>query len=137
MKNITEKKEYISQYLGFPEHLIVDVSVSAYEGYNVTHLVEEMVRAIPKHAQSAVAAQVKEEHKTEKVIEEATDGFGDTVERVIDESLIWLLFLNPSQRWRKWQKSGCGCVQKNMEFDFWIMLFRFLRSGGFNYFIRY
>ncbi|MCV5191181.1 ferrous iron transporter B, partial [Escherichia coli] len=67
MKNIIEKKEYISQYLGFPEHPIVDVSAN--EGYNVTHLVEEMVRALPKHAQSAVATQVKEEHKTEKVIE--------------------------------------------------------------------
>ncbi|EGE9794880.1 ferrous iron transporter B [Salmonella enterica] len=83
VNNIAEKKEYISQYLGFPEHPIV--AVSANEGYNVTHLVEEMVRALPKHAQSSVAAQVKEEHKTEKVIEEATDGFGDTVDRVIDE----------------------------------------------------
>lgn len=83
MNNIAEKKEYISQYLGFPEHPIV--AVSANEGYNVTNLVEEMVRALPKHAQSSVAAQVKEEHKTEKVIEEATDGFGDTVDRVIDE----------------------------------------------------
>ncbi|WP_227543371.1 hypothetical protein WJ058_23210 [Klebsiella variicola] len=48
MKNIAEKKEYISQCLGFLEHPIV--AVSANEGYNVTHLVEEMVRALPKRS---------------------------------------------------------------------------------------
>jgi hypothetical protein len=83
MKNIAQKKDYISQCFGFTEYPIVAVAAS--EGYNVTHLVEEMVRALPKYAKSGVAAQVKEEHKTEKVIEDATNGFGDTVDRVIDE----------------------------------------------------
>lgn len=83
MKNITEKKDYISERFGFTDHPIVAIAAS--EGYNVTYLVEEMVRALPKHARSPIAAQVKEEHKTEKVIEDATNGFGDTVDRVIDE----------------------------------------------------
>lgn len=83
MKNIAQKKDYISQCFGFTEHPIV--AVAANEGYNVTHLVEEMVRALPKYAKSGVAAQVKEEHKTKKVIEDATNGFGDTVDRVLDE----------------------------------------------------
>ncbi|VXD08767.1 conserved hypothetical protein [Enterobacterales bacterium 8AC] len=82
MKNIAEKKDYISQCFGFTEHPIV--AVAANEGYNVTHLVEEMVRALPKYAKSGVAAQVKEEHKTEKVIGDATNGFGDTVSGILD-----------------------------------------------------
>lgn len=83
MKNILDKKTYITHRLGFTDHPVIAVAAS--EGYNVTHLVEAMVRALPKHAQSGVASQVKEEHKTKSVIEEATEGFGDTVSRVIDE----------------------------------------------------
>lgn len=83
MENISAKKGYISQCFGFTEFPIVAVAAS--EGYNVTHLVEEMVRALPKQAKSPFTAQVKKEHKTEKVIEDATSGFGDTVDRVIDE----------------------------------------------------
>jgi predicted GTPase len=48
-------------------------------------LVEELVRALPKQAKSPFTAQIKKEHKTEKVIENATNGFGDTIDRVIDE----------------------------------------------------
>lgn len=81
--NISKKEDYITNLFGFTEHPVI--SVSADKGYNVTHLVEGMVRALPKYAKSGVAAQVKEEHKTEKVIEDATDGFGDTVDKVIDE----------------------------------------------------
>lgn len=61
------------------------IAVAASEGYNVTHLVEAMVRALPKHAQSGVAAQLKDEHKTATVTEVATEGFADTVDKVIDE----------------------------------------------------
>ena len=32
-----------------------------------------------------MAAQVKDEHKTATVIEEATEGFADTVDKAIDE----------------------------------------------------
>ena len=82
-KNILDKKTYITHRLGFTDHPVIAVAAS--EGYNVTQLVEAMVRALPKHAQSGVASQVREEHKTKNVIEEATEGFGDTVDRVIDE----------------------------------------------------
>lgn len=83
MANITAKKDYINQCFGFTEYPIVAVAAS--EGYNITHLVAEMVRALPKQAKSPFTAQVKKEHKTEKVIEDATNGFGDTIDRVIDE----------------------------------------------------
>ncbi|BBE76996.1 ATP-binding cassette domain-containing protein [Salmonella enterica subsp. enterica serovar Carno] len=82
MQNIRDKETYLTQRFGFTDHPII--SVAASEGYNVTHLVEAMVRALPKHAQSGVASQVKDEHKTEAVIEEATAGFGATVEQIID-----------------------------------------------------
>ncbi|MFV4847296.1 GTPase family protein [Edwardsiella tarda] len=82
MQNIRDKEAYITQRFGFTDHPII--SVAASEGYNVTHLVVAMVRALPKHAQSGVASQVKDEHKTEAVIEEATEGFGATVEQIID-----------------------------------------------------
>lgn len=83
MQNILDKEAYITQKFGFTDHPVIAVAAS--EGYNVTHLVEAMVRALPKHAQSGVASQVKDEHKTRTVIEEATEGFGETVEKLIDE----------------------------------------------------
>ena len=83
MQNILDKEAYITQRFGFTDHPVIAVAAS--EGYNVTHLVEAMVRALPKHAQSGVAAQVKDEHKTQTVTEVATEGFGDTVDKVIDE----------------------------------------------------
>ncbi|VUT18873.1 GTPase family protein [Klebsiella pasteurii] len=83
LKNICDKRADITRQLGFTDHPVIAVAAS--EGYNVTQLVEAMVRALPKHAQSGVASQVKEEHKTKNVVEEATEGFGDTVERILDE----------------------------------------------------
>lgn len=83
IKNILDKKIYITHRLGFTDHPVIAVAAS--EGYNVTQLVEAMVRALPQHAQSGVASQVKEEHKTKNVVEEATEGFGDTVERILDD----------------------------------------------------
>ena len=83
LKNISDKKADITRQLGFTDHPVIAVAAS--EGYNVTQLVEAMVRALPKHAQSGVASQVKEEHKTKNVVEEATEGFGDTVERILDD----------------------------------------------------
>ena len=83
MQNILDKEAYITQRFGFTDHPVIAVAAS--EGYNVTHLVEAMVRALPKHAQSGVASQVRDEHKTRTVTEEATEGFGDTVDRVLDD----------------------------------------------------
>ncbi|HFL9393826.1 TPA: GTPase family protein [Escherichia coli] len=83
LKNICDKKADITRQLGFTDHPVIAVAAS--EGYNVTQLVEAMVRALPKYAQSGVASQVKEEYKTKSVIEEATEGFGDTVECILDD----------------------------------------------------
>lgn len=83
LQNIRNKESYITHRLGFTDHPVV--SVAAQEGYNITQLVEAMVRALPKHAQSGVASQVKEEFKSEAAVEEAKDGFGDTLDKVIDE----------------------------------------------------
>jgi predicted GTPase len=43
MQNIRDKETYLTQRFGFTDHPII--SVAASEGYNVTHLVEAMVRA--------------------------------------------------------------------------------------------
>ncbi len=81
--NIRKKEQYIIEKFGFTEHPII--SVSANENYNVPKLVEEMIRALPKHAKSGVVAQVKDDIKTKEVIDEAKDGFADTVDEALDD----------------------------------------------------
>lgn len=81
--NIRKKEEYVTERFGFTKYPII--SVSADEGYNTNKLVEEMVRALPKQAQSGIVAQVKDEHKTKEVIEEAQNGFAETISETIDD----------------------------------------------------
>lgn len=81
--NIKKKEQYLIERFGFTEHPII--SVSADENYNITSLVEAMIRALPKHAKSAVTAQLKEELKTNTVTDDAKDSFAQTVDDVFDE----------------------------------------------------
>ena len=82
LKNIKTKKDDITSRLGFTTHPII--AVSANEGYHIEELVETMIRALPSHAKSGVTSQLKEEYKSERIIEEAKDGFGDTVGNIVD-----------------------------------------------------
>lgn len=81
--NIRKKEAYLIERFGFTEHPII--SVSANEKYNISKLVEEMIRALPKEAKSGVVAQVKNDVKTTEIIEEAKGGFEETVNEALDD----------------------------------------------------
>ncbi|WP_140183158.1 GTPase family protein [Providencia stuartii] len=81
--NIRKKEAYLSEQFGFTEHPII--SVSANEKYNISKLVEEMIRALPKEAKSGAVAQVKNDVKTTEIIEEAKGGFEETVNEALDD----------------------------------------------------
>ncbi|WP_370554273.1 GTPase family protein [Edwardsiella tarda] len=80
--NIRKKEEYLIERFGFTKHPVI--SVSADENYNISRLVEAMVRALPKQAKSGVVSQVKDNIKTKEIVEDAKDGFVDTVDNAID-----------------------------------------------------
>ncbi|HHA2012397.1 TPA: GTPase family protein [Enterobacter hormaechei subsp. hoffmannii] len=92
MQNILDKEAYITQRFGFTDHLVIAVAAS--EGYNVTHLVEAMVRALPKHVQSGVASQVRDEHKLQKRQRK------DSVIPLI--AFLMILLITPCQRLCAW-----------------------------------
>ena len=81
--NIRKKEAYLIERFGFTEYPII--SVSANEKYNISKLVEEMIRALPKEAKSGVVAQVKNDVKTTEIIEEAKGGFEETVNEALDD----------------------------------------------------
>lgn len=81
--NIERKENYLKERFGFTEHPVI--SVSANEYWNINTLVEAMIRALPKHAKSGVAAQLKDDLKTDVVKKDASDGFGDTVGDLVDD----------------------------------------------------
>ncbi|MEY0017441.1 GTPase family protein [Providencia rettgeri] len=83
LTNIRKKEAYLIERFGFTEHPII--SVSANEKYNISKLVETMVRALPKEAKSGVVAQVKNEVKTTETVEEAKGGFEETVDEALDD----------------------------------------------------
>ncbi|WP_255586284.1 GTPase family protein [Providencia sp. R33] len=83
LTNIRKKEAYLIERFGFTEHPII--SVSANEKYNISKLVETMVRALPKEAKSGVVAQVKNEVKTTEIVEEAKGGFEATVDEALDD----------------------------------------------------
>ncbi|CAD6179977.1 GTPase family protein [Escherichia coli] len=87
--NIRKKEEYLIERFGFTKHPVI--SVSANEGYNISRLVEAIVRSLPKEAQSGVVHQVKDEIKTKEIVETAKDGFADTVDRAIDDIIDTVL----------------------------------------------
>ncbi|WP_433587486.1 GTPase [Providencia alcalifaciens] len=83
LTNIRKKEAYLIERFGFTEHPVI--SVSANEKYNISKLVEAMVRALPKEAKSGVVAQVKNDVKTTKIVEEAKGGFEETVDEALDD----------------------------------------------------
>ncbi|MGL5951540.1 MAG: GTPase family protein [Providencia rustigianii] len=83
LTNIRKKEAYLIERFGFTEHPVI--SVSANEKYNISKLVETMVRALPKEAKSGVVAQVKNDVKTTKIVEEAKGGFEETVDEALDD----------------------------------------------------
>ncbi|WP_336193018.1 GTPase family protein [Providencia stuartii] len=83
LTNIRKKEAYLIERFSFTEHPVI--SVSANEKYNISKLVEEMIRALPKEAKSGVVAQVKNDVKTTEIIEEAKGGFEETVNEALDD----------------------------------------------------
>ncbi|EKT65506.1 GTPase family protein [Providencia alcalifaciens] len=83
LTNIRKKEAYLIERFGFTEHPVI--SVSANEKYNISKLVETMVRALPKEAKSGVVAQVKNDVKTTEIVEEAKGGFEETVDEALDD----------------------------------------------------
>ncbi|WP_433587134.1 GTPase family protein [Providencia alcalifaciens] len=83
LTNIRKKEAYLIERFGFTEHPVI--SVSANEKYNISKLVEAMVRALPKEAKSGVVAQVKNDVKTTEIVEEAKGGFEETVDEALDD----------------------------------------------------
>ena len=63
-------------------------AVSAKTGYNLTHLVETLIFALPPEASSGVFRQIREEHKTAEAESTARKDFGDLLgelfSRIVD-----------------------------------------------------
>lgn len=63
-------------------------AVSAKTGYNLTHLVETLIFALPPEASSGVFRQIREEHKTAEAESTARKDFGDLLgelfNRIVD-----------------------------------------------------
>lgn len=81
-KNIDNKKKDITSRMGLTTHPVIAVAAS--EGYHIPELIEALVRALPKKAQSGVTTQIKKKYQTKEIIEEAQEGFGDTVDDALD-----------------------------------------------------
>ncbi|MGO2337408.1 MULTISPECIES: GTPase family protein [Providencia] len=79
--NLHEKSQLVVHTFS-PTHPVI--AVSSIEAYQLPHLAEQLVMALPIHVSSSIVRQLNQQYRTENVNHTARDDFGTQISQSID-----------------------------------------------------
>lgn len=86
-ENIKKKVDHVSNFFSLPRSQVIPVSAGEHEQYNLIHLIEEIVFALPKEKKVTFVNNVKRENVSATSQATANKGFVETVWEFITEDV--------------------------------------------------